>query len=126
MMRRDLLWGLASIGFAALLVFIWHLASAYKLVAPVFLPPPGAAFQALVIGMQDGRLSSATAETLERIFLGWLLASGLGIVIGAGEPFPVLRRTDANTAARAQRFAEEHLTKRAFDEAYGRVLKALA
>lgn len=83
MKGRDLLWGLASVGFAALLVFIWHLISVNRLVAPVFLPPPLDAFGALAKGFEDGRLSSATVETLERIFLGWLLASGLGIVVGA-------------------------------------------
>ena len=83
MKPRDLMWGLASVGVAALFVFVWYLASAYRLVAPVFLPPPGKAFEALATGFQDGRLSTATIETLQRILLGWLLASVLGIVIGA-------------------------------------------
>jgi sulfonate transport system permease protein len=93
MTRRDLLWGLASIGFTGLLVLLWHLVSAYRLVAPVFLPPPLAAFEALAKGFEDGRLSSASAETLERIFLGWLLASALGIAMGAWIGISVFART---------------------------------
>ena len=93
MRQRDLLWGLASVCFAALLVFLWHLISAYRLVAPVFLPPPLAAFNALAKGFEDGRLASATAETLERIFLGWLLASVLGIMVGAWIGISAFART---------------------------------
>ncbi len=83
MKRQQLAWGLASVGVAALLVLVWHLVAANRLVAPVFLPTPAAAFEALVRGFESGRLSSATASTIERIFFGWLLASALGVAIGA-------------------------------------------
>lgn len=82
MRQRDFLWWLASIGFAAFLVLAWHLVTAYKLVAPVFLPSPQRAFNALVAGFENGKLSFATFETVRRILLGWLLASALGIAIG--------------------------------------------
>jgi sulfonate transport system permease protein len=75
MSRRDLAMGLGSVAVAAFFVLIWHLIAVNRLVAPVFLPAPGAAFDALVRGFETGRLSSATYATIERIFLGWLLAS---------------------------------------------------
>lgn len=93
MTRRDLIWGLASLCFAGFLVFVWHLISVNRLVAPVFLPAPLDAFGALARGFEDGRLSSATAETLQRIVLGWLLASGLGIVVGAWIGISAFART---------------------------------
>jgi ABC-type nitrate/sulfonate/bicarbonate transport system permease component len=72
---------------------LWHLVSAYRLVAPVFLPPPLASLEALAKGFEDGRLSSASAETLERIFLGWLLASALGVAMGAWIGISAFART---------------------------------
>lgn len=83
MSRRDLAMGLGSVAVAAFFVLIWHLIAVNRLVAPVFLPAPGAAFDALMRGFETGRLSSATYATIERIFLGWLLASALGITLGA-------------------------------------------
>lgn len=82
MKKPDLFWWLASIVFAAFLVLIWHVATTLKLVAPVFLPSPQRAFNALVAGFENGKLSFATLETVRRILLGWLLASVLGIAIG--------------------------------------------
>lgn len=83
MNRRQLLWGLGSVAVAAFFVLLWHFAAVNRLVAPIFLPSPGAAFDALVRGFQSGRLSSALSSTVERILLGWLIASILGIVLGA-------------------------------------------
>ena len=83
MTRGQFVWGLGSLVVTALLVLLWHLVAANRLVAPVFLPAPGAAYQALLAGFENGRLSEATLSTLERIFFGWLLASILGVGIGA-------------------------------------------
>jgi ABC-type nitrate/sulfonate/bicarbonate transport system permease component len=80
--RAQLVWSVASIAFAAFLALVWHLVAANRLVAPVFLPLPGAAFDAMVAGFENGSLASATLFTLERIFYGWVLASVLGIAIG--------------------------------------------
>ena len=77
-----ILWGLSSVGFAAFLVAIWHAVTAAGLVAPVFLPSPGAAFDALTAGFRSGTLSMVTLSTIERIFYGWVLASLLGVSIG--------------------------------------------
>jgi sulfonate transport system permease protein len=83
MNRRELLLSLGSIAVATVFVLIWHVVAVNRLVAPVFLPAPGAAYDALVRGFESGRLSSATYSTVERIFLGWLLASVLGVALGA-------------------------------------------
>lgn len=83
-MRVDrLAWGLASVGFAALLVLVWHMVCVARLVPPVFLPSPGSAAAAMVRGFTTGQLTDATLATLERIFYGWVLASILGVGIGA-------------------------------------------
>lgn len=58
-------------------------------------------------------------------FTGMVRAHQLGLVLEPGQALPVLQRTDAATSARAQRFAQEHLTKTAFDPAYRRLLKVL-
>lgn len=58
-------------------------------------------------------------------FTGMVRAHQLGLVLEPGQALPVLQRTDAATSARAQRFAQEHLTKAAFDPAYRRLLKVL-
>jgi len=83
-MRTASLFGyLASLAFAAGVVGIWQLAANLQIVSPVFLPGPDRAFAALIGGLFTGDLGPATLATLRRMALGWLIASALGIALGA-------------------------------------------
>jgi sulfonate transport system permease protein len=73
---------LASCVVAAAIVLGWKLVSDYRLVSPIFLPPPERAWAALTFNMQRG-LFSYVLLTLKHMVLAWLLASLAGIVIGA-------------------------------------------
>lgn len=72
----------AGVVVLAALVALWAGVSAAGWVSPVFLPSPGATWTALSTGMQEGTLLSATLATIERMLIGWLLASLIGIVVG--------------------------------------------
>jgi ABC-type nitrate/sulfonate/bicarbonate transport system permease component len=78
-----LAWFIASLAFAACLILIWDRISAAGLVKPIFLPSPGKVWTALVAGMWDGSLLRATLITTARTLGGWLIASLIGIVLGA-------------------------------------------
>jgi ABC-type nitrate/sulfonate/bicarbonate transport system permease component len=78
-----LAWLLASIGVGMLFILLWYVVARARLVSPVFLPGPERAWDALVYGLTEGDLLIMTARTVERMVYGWLLASLLGIVLGA-------------------------------------------
>jgi ABC-type nitrate/sulfonate/bicarbonate transport system permease component len=68
---------------AAAFVLLWQWIADEKLVSPVFLPGPDRAWAALVKGMESGDLSQKLWATIERMIYGWLLASLVGIALGA-------------------------------------------
>jgi len=70
---------LVAVGF----VLLWQAVADARLVSPVFLPGPDRAWGALVGGFQNGTLIQKWTGTLERMVYGWLLASALGICVGA-------------------------------------------
>lgn len=72
-----------AVSFTALLLALWALAANFRLVSPVFLPRPLDAGRALVEGIQDGTLVAAMQITTGRMLQGWMLASLVGIAIGA-------------------------------------------
>jgi sulfonate transport system permease protein len=76
-------WLLASFGVGLLFIFIWYMVARLRLVSPVFLPGPERAWDALVYGLSEGDLLAKTIATIERMIYGWLLASLVGIVLGA-------------------------------------------
>ena len=76
-------WLLASIGTGLLFVLLWYAVAKARLVSPVFLPGPERAWDALVQGLTEGDLLAKTAATIERMIYGWLLASLVGVVLGA-------------------------------------------
>lgn len=78
-----ILWFAASVAFALALIGLWQLIADLQLVSPVFLPGPDRAFAALVDGFRDGNLASQTLGTIRRMIYGWLLASLLGVMLGA-------------------------------------------
>jgi ABC-type nitrate/sulfonate/bicarbonate transport system permease component len=77
------MWRIASFAVAALLVWIWQLVANARLISPVFVPGPDRAWAAIVRGIRDGDLLSKIAGTLEHMAWGWLLASLVGIALGA-------------------------------------------
>ncbi len=65
------------------IVLIWKYVADARIISPVILPGPGAAWNALVRGIGTGVLSSQIVATVERMFFGWLLASLAGVALGA-------------------------------------------
>lgn len=77
--------GLAA-GAAALVVailFVWWFAAASGAVSRAFLPNPFDAWAALTRGFASGDLRDQTLGTLARMLQGWLLASLVGVALGA-------------------------------------------
>lgn len=77
---RKLLLGL--LGLAAFILG-WKLITDLKLVSPIFFPSPQRTLTALIHGLAGGPLLGQTLETVKRMLLGWLLASLVGIMLGA-------------------------------------------
>jgi sulfonate transport system permease protein len=65
------------------LLALWWAASHLQWVSMVFLPTPEATLESLVQGLRTGELAGFTWDTVVRMLLGWLLASVLGIALGA-------------------------------------------
>jgi ABC-type nitrate/sulfonate/bicarbonate transport system permease component len=76
-------WLLVSFLVAAAFVALWQWIADHKLISPVFLPGPDRAWAALVKGMAGGDLAVKLFATIERMIYGWLLASLVGVVLGA-------------------------------------------
>ena len=72
-----------SVGVLLALMALWWLASHQQWVSKVFLPTPEATAGSLVQGLVSGELLDFTASTVIRMVLGWLLASLLGLGLGA-------------------------------------------
>lgn len=72
-----------SLALLALVVAGWWLASHAGWISKVFLPTPEAALGALMAGLAHGDLLPFTAATVGRMLAGWLLASLLGVALGA-------------------------------------------
>lgn len=83
-MRNSLaLWRGISFVVAAGFVALWQLIANWRLVSPVFLPGPDRAWSALMRGFSGGDLLEKLNGTLWHMALGWLLASLVGIMVGA-------------------------------------------
>jgi ABC-type nitrate/sulfonate/bicarbonate transport system permease component len=72
-----------SIGVAALLILLWQGAADARWISPVFLPGPDRAATALIEGLARGELWDKLTGTVERMVWGWLLASLMGVALGA-------------------------------------------
>jgi ABC-type nitrate/sulfonate/bicarbonate transport system permease component len=81
--RSALLWRAASLLVGIGLILVWQWIADRRLVSPVFLPGPDRAWAALVRGMTTGDLGAKLAGTVERMLWGWLIASLVGIALGA-------------------------------------------
>lgn len=72
----------------AVVCLLWWLATHYEWVSRVFLPSPGATLASLTHGLGltgegGGELAGFTWSTVQRMLLGWLLASAIGVGLGA-------------------------------------------
>jgi sulfonate transport system permease protein len=74
---------LESTGLLVLIVALWWFASHLQWVSKVFLPTPEAAASSLIEGLTGGELLHFTGATVYRMVMGWLLASVLGVGLGA-------------------------------------------
>jgi ABC-type nitrate/sulfonate/bicarbonate transport system permease component len=72
-----------SLATLAAFVALWWLASHQQWVSKVFLPTPEGALASLAEGLTRGDLLAFTAATVGRMLQGWLLASLVGIALGA-------------------------------------------
>lgn len=79
---------LPLVGVAGLIV-VWYLAVWAQIVDPVLLPPPEAAFSAMVKGMAGGKLGYDFWRTVERtayaIAVAAVIAIPIGIALGSNE-----------------------------------------
>lgn len=75
--------GAWSLGTLAALLALWWLASHGQWVSKVFLPTPESTWASLWEGLLHGELTGFTAGTVGRMVQGWLLASAVGMVLGA-------------------------------------------
>jgi ABC-type nitrate/sulfonate/bicarbonate transport system permease component len=73
---------LESLGVLALLALLWWLASHQGWISRVFLPTPEATLASLLEGLR-GELLGFMGDTVLRMLLGWLLASLIGVALGA-------------------------------------------
>lgn len=62
---------------------LWWAASTGGWVSRAFLPTPLSTLQSLVQGLAGGDLAAHTGATVSRMLSGWVLASALGIALGA-------------------------------------------
>lgn len=83
MNRKRLLHFAASIAVTCLFVLLWQFATEHRYVSPVFLPGPDRAWASLARGIQSGELTTKWLGTVERMVYGWLLASVVGVALGA-------------------------------------------
>lgn len=77
------LWRAGSLVVAAGFVWLWQWIANNRIVSPVFLPGPDRAWSALQRGLTTGDLGAKLLGTVERMIWGWLIASLIGVALGA-------------------------------------------
>ena len=74
---------IAALGFALALILIWQLLAELEFISPIFFPSPLRAVEALIARVLDGSIWTPLVATGLRMLFGWVLASLVGIAIGA-------------------------------------------
>lgn len=74
--------GLGALGVLGV-GFVWHVVTAFALVPRVFLPSPAATWAALQRGLATGDMAAQFLSTVERMLLGWFLASLVAVALGS-------------------------------------------
>jgi sulfonate transport system permease protein len=72
-----------GLAVVVLLVVLWQAIADAKLVSPVYLPGPDRAWAALVNGLAKRDLAAKLLGTIEHMIEGWLVASIVGVALGA-------------------------------------------
>jgi ABC-type nitrate/sulfonate/bicarbonate transport system permease component len=80
---REAGWRAASLGVGLAVIALWQFIAWRKYVSPVFLPGPIETWRALADGFHSGVLGARTLATVQRMLYGWVLASLIGIGLGA-------------------------------------------
>ena len=74
---------LPPLAFAIALLSAWQILAQSQIISPVFFPAPSRAFEVLISRFADGSIWPSIEATSLRMLVGWVLASLLGIIIGA-------------------------------------------
>ena len=74
---------LGAAAFAAALLLAWQGLAEMKLISPVFFPSPWRTLAELWRQVHEGSIWQPLWETTLRMFYGWMLASLLGVFLGA-------------------------------------------
>lgn len=83
MTRARLLGGAGGVLLCLAIGLAWHVATTGGYVSRAVLPTPERTWSALVRGFATGDLGARTLATLERMLIGWVLASLVGVALGA-------------------------------------------
>lgn len=83
MKRVRLVSGTEAAVFAAALLLLWQVLADRQFISPVFFPTPARTLAELYRQIAEGTLWAPLGATALRMFYGWVLASLLGVVIGA-------------------------------------------
>lgn len=76
-------WLLGMVAFTAAFLLLWQLAVQFGIVNKLFVATPIASFGVVFNRLVNGDLLASVAATSGRMILGWLLASLVGILLGA-------------------------------------------
>jgi ABC-type nitrate/sulfonate/bicarbonate transport system permease component len=82
-MTERLKWLAISLVITCAVLGFWQLITDLRWISPIFLPSPLKAGEAMIVNFRSGGLAFRILLTLEHIFYGWLLASIVGIGLGA-------------------------------------------
>ena len=78
-----LAWRGAGLVVVVALIALWGEIAALKLVSPVFLPTPARVWMAIEHGFLHATLGAKLAGTISHMLGGWLVASIIGVALGA-------------------------------------------
>lgn len=74
---------LGAFGFALVLLLLWQALASAQVISPLFFPSPVRTLEALWSQGVQGQLWGPLSSTLARMVWGWLVASLLGVLLGA-------------------------------------------
>lgn len=71
-----------QVGFLVAVALVWYVLTAYRMVMPLFLPPPDAVWRAFVRLVSNGQFWSAVSVTLWSILRAYGIAVVAGLLVG--------------------------------------------
>jgi sulfonate transport system permease protein len=82
-MKARIAWAIASIAVGVALVMLWQVIADMKILSPAFFPGPDRTWKAFTRAAASGDLAPRVYATVWRMFIGWALASVLGVLLGS-------------------------------------------